>query len=1074
MCKVRFPFVCVVSAMLVACSNGSRGPAGAMGAPGAQGATGAPGAPGAAPDGGGVALQGTISGSVIATADNRALQGVTVSLSAAGALSGTSGTATTDASGRFSFPNLPISAYALAFARTGFLSKSVVVGNTTGGPTILAVTMDTDTTPGTDAPTFQISVSSSNGSSDPYAVGYGSTVTVSVTSIADPSEPSYDASAFSYAWTLGTALTLQNPMGAYSFDTPPTSTSATFTTMTLQQAKGIEVYPYANPVDGGPLGYFARLGVMGIDGDETGAYVVSLTISDPEGHNYSFTQPIQSTWQTASLADVPVGVPVYLQGDTFASPNWLQQGASFWQWPNTSWTWSFTSCSDPSNHAIACPALSDATTQFPSFVPPASGTYTLSVTETSSYANVGITGRGLDAGPGPAGSYGTQTSTLTVYAGNWVGVMNSSPAYGMECGSCHQPGGSGPAPDMFTPWRNTAHASALQRKMDGLADMTGAFNEGCMQCHTLGWSQAQTAQTALNGGFLYEMNTESGPDGGLWQYPPTNSPTSYSDMVASYPTLGYLGGIQCENCHGPAGGAAMAHPGSMMGASQQAMFRGARASWSEQVCASCHQTGGDPTCSKNYPEEWAETGHGNIQVAIQRATVESKAATYGGGADPQTGAQTCARCHSAQGFAHYVELLNHGATGRYDFLTTDDQKLGATNAPTTTWLSSIGLNAAEVQSQTCQTCHDPHGNGAYSAAYGSDAGIGPVDCTQEGNFGNSACMQLRIFDQLPYGLPNGIGPISGVGEGALCMACHNGRNGEHTDTVNTSPYAETPHDSTATEAMFGFDTFFVPRNNPSPHLAIQDTCTGCHAKLPTTSEVDAGQSTNHAFATDLSICKGCHGASVDGAGIQAQIANEMTSLAAAITTAVTAHVQNANSVGGLCVQVSGIGDPNCAGGSCKSSQIPTAVPFPVPPSNVWIPENGIASVTMSGADSTSVAIDVSAGIDIPYFDPQTLALVGTKVGAKTLSVAIYTILTGVPQATCSSGGTAGGGVVGNTANQLFPASNPSNLTPDPSIPSKAIWNWATLKGEGSGGIHNLPWTNAVISATSAQLARWKP
>jgi len=1030
--------------------------------PGKQGPTGAPGDAGL--------LQGTISGTVIAAADSRALSGVTVTLSLSGAGpsdAGTSGTAMTAADGSFKFPNLPIGAYTLSFARTGFLAKSVAVGNSTGGPTILAVTMATDTTAGTDAPTFQIAVSSSNGLTDPFAVGYGTTVTVSVTNLADTSEPTLDASTFTYKWTVSTGITSSNETGAYTFNTTPTSTStsAAFNTMTLAQTKGVEVNPLTNPIDGGPLGYFARLGVMGINPDETGLYSVGITVSDKEGHNYSLSQGIQSTWQTASVTDVPVGVPVYLQGNTFASPNWMQTSGSQFKWPNTSWTWSFTSCTAPSGAAITCPTLNNATAQYPYFVPAAAGTYSLSVNELSSYADAGTTGLGLNAGPGPGGSYGNQTSTLNVYVGNWVGVMNSNPS--IACPTCHSPGG--PAPDMFTPWANTNHASAMQRKVDGLA--TSHFGESCLECHTTGWSEVATAQTAANGGFFYEMNTETF-GGNLWQYPSPMTPTSYSTMATDYPNLGYLGGIQCENCHGPAGGPASGHPGNLAGDPQQITFLNARASWDEQVCASCHEE------AKNhmFPGQWALTGHGNLQVAINEAAVESKTTSYGGGANPQKGSQLCGRCHSAQGFAHYVNMLKNGASDRYDFITTDDQKLAADggNAPTTAWLSSIGLNAAQVQSQTCQTCHDPHSNGAYSAAYGSDAGIGPVDCTQQSNNTSPACMQLRIYDQLPHGLPNGIGPISGVGEGALCMACHNGFTGEHTDLKNTAPYAETPSMSQATEALFGFNTFFMPEYTPSPHLAIQDTCSGCHVKLPTAAEADAGYASNHQFVTDLTICQNCHGSSaVDGNAIQTQVKSELATLASTITTAVQTHVMNASAAGGLCVQVTKISDPNCVSGSCASSQvIPAVRPFPTPASNVWIPMGDVTKVVSSGT-STSVTLTVSPGINIPYFDQQTLALVSTTSSSKSLSVPIYTILTGVAQASCTAGGAYNGGVVGTIANQLFPATDNGAPT-QATIPAKAIWNYTELNGEASYGIHNLPWTSAVIGNTMAQLENYKP
>jgi hypothetical protein len=350
-----------------------------------------------------------------------------------------------------------------------------------------------------------------------------------------------------------------------------------------------------------------------------------------------------------------------------------------------------------------------------------------------------------------------------------------------------------------------------------------------------------------------------------------------------------------------------------------------------------------------------------------------------------------------------------------------------------------------------------------------------VDCTQQSNNTSPACMQLRIYDQLPHGLPNGIGPISGVGEGALCMACHNGFKGEHTDLKNTAPYAETPSMSQATEALFGFNTFFGPEYTPSPHLAIQDTCAGCHVKLPTAAEADAGYSSNHAFVTDLTICQNCHGSSaVDGNAIQTQVKSELATLASTISTAVQTHVMNANAAGGLCVQVTKISDPACVSGSCASAQVVSAVrPFPTPASNVWIPMSNITKVVSSGT-STSVTISVSPGINIQYFDPQTLALVNTTSASKSLSVPIYTILSGVAQASCAAGGVYNGGVVGTNANQLLPMTDVGSAPTNATVPAKAIWNYTELNGEASYGIHNLPWTSAVIGNTMAQLENYKP
>ena len=1083
--------ICIVAAFAVACGSGSPGPAGPKGAPGEAGAPGQAGPQGppgtvtvgdASIEDASVALVGTISGTVVATADSRPLAGVTVTLALASGVTfadaGLASSVQTDGSGTFSLKNQPIGSYLLSFALPGFMPKTVTVGNTVAAPTILGVTLATDstatgatvgaaaasTTATAEAPTFQLTVSSSNGGSDPYAVGFGTTVTASVAALTP--NAAYDAGAYTYSWKLSTAPTTANPSGAYSFNGTPTSSSAVFTTLSLAQNKAVEMYGYASPIDGGPMGYIGRLGVLGINPDETGNYTLSLTATDPEGHYFTFSQPIRSTWQTPNVSTVSVGNPVYLQGDTFAAPNWLEQSPSFWKWPNTSWTWTVTSA--PAGSAITTAKLEDANTQFPHFVPDVIGAYVLSLTETSSYADAGTTGPGASSGP-----YGTQTSPITVYAGTYYGVMNQPT---LVCMTCHSASAStfptpglgalnpngGVAPDYFTPWQNTSHFSALQRKLDG---WVGAhFGESCLQCHTLGWSNIAAAENnKANGGFTYMMS-QPGADGGAWGWPASivsadggpMASGAYENLVANYPKLAPLAGIQCENCHGPASGPAEAHPGSL------AIYN-SRVDWSAQLCGSCHEEKNN----HNLPSQWGPSMHGNLEVAVQRASVESKLSTYGGGADPQSGAQFCARCHSAQGFAQYARLLANGATGRYDFITTDDQKLAADggNAPTTNWLSAIGLNAAQVQSQTCVSCHDPHSNGAY--------GVAGVDCTQQGNNANTACMQLRIYDSLP-GLPSGQGAISGVGAGAVCMTCHNGRNGEHTDTVNSSPYAETPHDSTATEALFGFNAFFVPRYNPSPHLAIQDTCTGCHVKLPTAANTAAGETINHAFATDLTICNNCHGStSVNGAALQAQVATDLAALGSMIVSKEEADVAALNSSAGqnlgLCVRVSSISNALCTGGSCTSTQIPTAIPFPVPPSNVWLPPGTVKSVTLSGpSDSVTLNLNTNT-LSIPYFDPQQISTqVGTLSAPTKVTVAIYTILAG-------SGGVSGSPGCGAafvpapafasnkqpvqgtlTAGYVYP---PSTVT------AKAVWNYNMLTNEGSGGIHNFPWTNAVIGGT---------
>jgi hypothetical protein len=638
---------------------------------------------------------------------------------------------------------------------------------------------------------------------------------------------------------------------------------------------------------------------------------------------------------------------------------------------------------------------------------------------------------------------------------------------------------------MFKPWSNTLHATAAARKIDGL--VTSHFSESCLPCHTTGYSLAATAQTAANGGFYYEeKNEKGGPDGGLWAYPNPMLPTSYATMVAGWPTLGDLGGIQCENCHGPAGGMAAANHNASGTAGQQVDMFKARVDWSEQVCASCHQE-----AKTHYlPGEWSQSEHGSYSTAIKEGAVESHQTNQLGAADPQwdKGTQFCARCHSAQGFAHFAAALKNGATSRYDYITTDDQKLGATNAPTVPWMSAIGLNQKEVQPITCQACHDPHSNGAYGD--GGTAQVGPINCgTQEEPSTvpvDPRCMQLRIYDSLP-GLTNGMGQNgamkpAGVGEGMLCMACHNSATGEHTDTFNTAPYAETPGGmSTVADALFGFNTFFMPRFNPSPHLAVSDTCTGCHMKLVTAPEADAGLTSNHSFATDLSICKNCHtSGSVDGVSIQATVGTELTALNSAVGSTMSLLAVNWNKTNPLCVQASITDLANCpTSGTCLSSQVVSKSGVPTTPAaNVYIPVGAVSGFTNSRS-STLNLIAGSGVAQFAYYDAADGAMANpiaanaatNKSVANPASLTVYNygivvMPVGGTLAQCNAGIVPVPSATLPAA--LFPMQDVAGAVTS-TIPAKANWNYSILNSEDSKGIHNYPWTTGTINATMNQL-----
>lgn len=605
--------------------------------------------------------------------------------------------------------------------------------------------------------------------------------------------------------------------------------------------------------------------------------------------------------------------------------------------------------------------------------------------------------------PDVTGTYGlTETvsgKTMTIFAGQWLGISGGGTDAGdgndyavQGCTGCHNgpttipyAGTPYPPPDMFTPWSATEHAVAFSSYVDGLAGQE--FGPACLSCHTLGDS------TLANNDGFGNVATKDG-----WTYPAVNQPGNYVELVTTHPDLAQLANVQCESCHGPQ--KSTAHP----------LNTTERISDSEEVCATCH--GSEPF---NYKAaQWKTSPHANLSIAMSEGSVDK---------GPE--AAHCGRCHSAEGYSQYSQQLAKGYTG----LLTSDGNVATfdagvqTNAATTATLTALGMNSSTIHSQTCVSCHDPHNTP-----------------------GNPA--QLRLYDVLPGGLPNGQGAISGVGAGAVCMACHNTRNGETDDTTAgtlsaTSAIGRGPHLGPQTDTLFGVNAYFMGSQTSyaSPHLAVADTCVGCHYAIPNAAEADAGQTSDHAFLTDTSICTTCHGTGsslVDGKALQGDMQAQMATLdtlifqkmADAMAAAVTA---NASFV--ATAQDTVTGNYLCAAASAKTPTFtfmaaPSASTITEPqPVQKWRALNTIWFVVPSLADTTECT---SAG-----------ALATTTYnGSAPLSVAL------------------GGMKTGAAGAYVFPLNG---------IVAKATSNEALIHNDESWGIHNLPFTQAVIANTTTAL-----
>jgi hypothetical protein len=893
---------------------------------GCTGANGAPGPAGPAGDGGVVPpLQNDVTGTVAGGTSGGALAGVSVTASPGAA------TATTDGEGAFTMTDLAIGAYEMTFHLAGYVDQTLFVAVDLAAPTKVTVVLAVDPEAGT-GPAVTVS--------DQLAAGYAAPVTVTATAAG--------SGTLTYAWT--------QTGGPTAVLTGADTAALSFTTEDFATAMG--------PVTAAN----ARFDTLGIDPDQALAYAFQLVVTDATGQATTVTVTVNATRPSPGLRMVPIGVPVWLQGNgpLFPLPPVAPATVGL---PQTAWSWTL----DTKGATGSTATLTDPTSQFSTFIPDVVGTYAL--TET-------VAGQ-----------------TLQIYAGTWQGEM--TPATQAVCMMCHG-GGTDIAPNVFPPWEGTAHFSALQRKIDGVYGQ--GFGPECLSCHTVGYDKLPSAR---NNGFDDVEATSS------WTFPAVLQPGNWVTLLGT-PNLGQLAGIQCENCHGPqAGGTTGPH------ANITNLDIGARISFSAAVCATCHQE----TPKHEEPSEWESSPHADLGLAVSEGSVEQSPVPA-----------HCGRCHTAQGFAQYAGGLNQGY---YAYLTSDGQPLDTGPSPTNTvataaQMTALGMGKATVEPQTCSACHDPH-----AATYPS---------------------QLRIYDAVAA-LPNGMTGVSGMGAGAICVTCHNSRDGEHTDFATQAgnasgimgPGALTsfsgPHAAAQGDVMFGFNAYFDSRYDPSPHLAVTDTCAGCHYAVTTAAEQAAGQTTSHSFVVDSTICAACHSANVDGVALQASYRTEIDALRTLLAGKTLTTINAALAAGNLVARVY---DPVSALYSSTSA------------SNVVIPT---ASGPVTEIDYTPVGAVVYggpavAGLTLHLVAPVSVQLVnadgssnGSPQAISNLTVTLSSLKLPAP----ASGA------------QQTPFSAATANAADVLVLYKSYWNMDLLNNDNTFGIHNPGFYDSVLASTTSQL-----
>ena len=243
---------------------------------------------------------------------------------------------------------------------------------------------------------------------------------------------------------------------------------------------------------------------------------------------------------------------------------------------------------------------------------------------------------------------GTDQDTITLYAGDYVGVgaFDGVPASFPSCMSCHT--GQDKFNDIYTRWQQTGHANTLKKAFD----TWGFFSTSCLKCHTTG---TDYDLVAANNGF----DDVAAALGWVWVGPP--APGKWDAFKSAFPGAVKFATIGCENCHG----AGSNHPGTQSGSQFLTL-----STFESGVCEQCH--------AESQGVQFENSMHSE---AIFETTTGSNANT--------NNLNDCARCHEGKVYIQFTEGYTASTPGKIDVKT---------------------LTEATATHINCQVCHDPHGN----------------------------------------------------------------------------------------------------------------------------------------------------------------------------------------------------------------------------------------------------------------------------------------------------------------------------------------------------------------------------
>lgn len=220
---------------------------------------------------------------------------------------------------------------------------------------------------------------------------------------------------------------------------------------------------------------------------------------------------------------------------------------------------------------------------------------------------------------------GTDQDTITLYAGDYIGVGNFDgvAASFPSCMTCHT--GQPTFDNIYSSWQNTGHANTLKKAMDTWS----FFSTSCLKCHSTG---TDYDLAAANNGF----DDVAASLGWVWVGPPAAG--KWDAFKSAYPGAVKFATIGCENCHG----AGSNHSGfQQVGSEFKTM-----ATYQAGVCNQCH----------------AESQGVQYENSLHSEALWSN--SFAQGTSSQNNSlNNCIRCHDAKGYINFTEGVVTNTTG---------------------------------------------------------------------------------------------------------------------------------------------------------------------------------------------------------------------------------------------------------------------------------------------------------------------------------------------------------------------------------------------------------------------------